>query len=156
MNAELLNIMKSGIGVNLGYRSQAKGIGPDDVDDETGFVAGVSGEHAVHNLKFEWLVEGATFNNFGAAASDVSFVTAGVQMTINKRYYIAISGTHREVDNPVDADFTDRLFQLSAGMEVYDGWTFDIGHKWDRTEGVNSQTFGVLLAKSFDFNTANR
>ncbi|MEM8973027.1 MAG: hypothetical protein AAGD43_13285 [Pseudomonadota bacterium] len=156
LNAEIADVMKSGIGVNVGYRSQAKGIGPDDVDDERGFVAGIFGEHKMHNLKFEWIVEGANFNNADATSADKTYVTAGVQLTFNERYYIAIAGTHRKVDNTGGADFNDRLFQISAGMEVYDGWTVDVGHKWDRTEDVDSRTFGVLIAKSFDFNTAKR
>ncbi len=155
LDAQFSDVMKSGIGFNLGYRLQAKGIGPDDVDDEQGFVVGINGEHDFKNAKFEWLVEGARLDNFEAGSSDVDVITAGMQITFNERYNVAVTGAHRDVD-AVGEDYTDRMLQISAGMEVYKGWTVDIGHKWERTEDIDSRTIGVLFAKTFEFDSAKK
>jgi hypothetical protein len=152
--AKFANVAKSGVTFNFGYRNQAEGDGPDDVTNEQGFVVGLSGEHKTSDGKIEWIVEAATFDNFNAGVTDVTFVTAGLKWTFLKHYNIALSGTRRQIDNPTASDFTDHLFQVSAGTELGAGWSFDVGYKWEEIEGVKSQTVGVLLARKFTINTA--
>ena len=156
LDAQFSDIMNSGVGFNFGYRLQAKGSGPDDIDNEQGFVLGANGEHDFKNAKFEWLVEGARLNNFEASSSDVDIITAGMQVTFNERYNIAITGAHRNVNDIAREDYTDHMLQISAGMEVYRGWTANIGHKWEHTENSDSRMIGVLFAKTFEFNSADK
>jgi len=151
--AKLADIAKSGVTLVVAYRHQGEGDGPDDVADEEGVVVGLSGEHKTADGKIEWIVEGATFDNFDAGANDVTFVTAGLKWTFLKHYNIAVSGTRRQVDAPAAPDFTDHLFQISAGTELGGGWTVDVGYKWEEVEDVKSQTVGVLFTRTFEFDT---
>lgn len=112
-----------------------------------------TGEHKTADGKIEWIVEGATFDNFDAGANDVTFVTAGLKWTFLKHYNIAVSGTRRQVDAPAAPDFTDHLFQIAAGTELGGGWTVDVGYKWEEVEDVKSQTVGVLFTRTFEFDT---
>lgn len=153
LTATFADIAKSGVKLNFGYRHQAEGVGPDDVADEKGFVVGLSGEHKTSDGKIEWIVEAATFDNFDAGENDATYVTAGLKWTFLKHYNIALSGTRRQIDVPSAPDFTDHLFQLSAGTELGAGWTFDVGYKWEEVEDVKSQTVGVLFTKKFEFDT---
>lgn len=83
----------------------------------------------------------------------MTFVTAGLKWTFLKRYNVAVSGTRRQIDAPAAPDFTDHLFQISAGTELGGCWTSDVGYKWEEVEDVKSQTVGILFAKKFEFDT---
>ena len=49
------------------------------------------------------------------------------------------------------SDFDDRLLQVSAGVELGNGWAADAGYKYNIEGDVDNHTAGFLLARSFSF-----
>lgn len=148
------NVARSGVSFNLGVRHQAKGDGPDDFGDERGIVVGFNGEHAISpSTTLFWIAEAAMFANFNGGSADVDFLTAGVRLTFNDRYNVALVGAGRRVDDPVGPNYSDYLIQISAGTKLAYDWHLDLAYKWDEIEDVKAQTVGVLLKREFSFNT---
>ena len=145
-----------GIAWHLGYSHQAKGRGGDDISHETGYVAGLYGSHKLSEiLSFEWVGEISMLDNAGGGANDARYYTLGGVLTIADRYNVAIAHTTRVFDVAGGMDFNDHTSQISAGMQVFDGWTIDVGYQMSQEENIESQTVGVLLGKTFEFGTGN-
>ena len=141
-----------GLAWHLGYSKQAKGETSNDITNETGLVAGLYGSFKPsERASLEWLVEAVRLENAGGGADDVSYLTVGSVITLDERYNLAIAHTSRRVNVAGASDFTDTNTQISVGMEVYNGWTFDVGYKFAKEQGAHSQTIGVLLGKTYAF-----
>lgn len=146
--------MLSGIAWHLGYSHQEKGKTADDLSDETGLVAGLYGSHKLSDtISLEWVGEIAQLQNVGGGPDDVTYYTLGGVLTFSERYNLAIAHTTRSFDIAAGADIDDTNTQFSVGMEIHDGWSLDVGYKITEENNVESETVGVLLAKTFAFNT---
>lgn len=133
-----------------GFRHQAAGVG--DFGDENGGVFGITQAFDIDDESaFEVVAEIAYFDQFGAGANDNLYAIIGGAYTTGP-WNAAIAYTLREIsDGPVGTNFTDHLVQVSAGRELFHEITLDLGYKFAREGGVDSHTFGVLLAREFGF-----
>ena len=144
-----------GIAWHVGYSHQAKGKTTADLSDENALVAGLYGSHTLsENLSFEWVGEVASIENVGGGLNNVIYYTLGGVVTFAEKFNLAVAHTTRSFDISGGSDFDDTSTQISVGMEVYDGWTVDVGYTIAEVENVESKTIGVLLAKTFEFSTA--
>jgi hypothetical protein len=125
----------------------------DEIDDEYRFAA--AGEWAIklnRNLTVTPLLEYVRFwNAEGIRGEDRDYLTASGLVTYGP-LNLAVSYTGKFVDNPDGTDRTDYAFQLSGGYAFDFGLSADVGYKYERAEGTDSQLVGVLLVYEFDFN----
>ena len=144
----------AGIAWHLGYSHQARGKTATDLHDENGYVGGLYGSHDLGNsLTFNWDAEIARLDHAGGGKDSTTYYTLGGVLTIANKYNLALAHTTRAHDVAGGADYNDSTTQISAGMEVYDGWSLDVGYKIARADHVKSETVGVLLSRSFSFST---
>lgn len=151
------NIIQNNIlNAHAAYMRRNQGIGHDDYDDEEAFVITLYGAREFYGLNVEWIGEAAFFDNFNATEDDINYYTVGFDFEYLERYRFAISYTHRDIDNPWDGSYEDRLFQTSVGVEVYDDWNVDLGYRHTQTtENKDDAHFiGVLISKEFEFRQA--
>lgn len=150
-----------GIGYNLGYVHQAAGV--FDIDDQNGFVFGLTGERKFNSVKFEWIAETAYFdyggNLFDAEADETDlyvknlwYYTLGGKVTVD-RYNLAVAYTGRQSELYDGTNYDDYQFQVSAGVELPREWSIDVGYKFAREEAEDSHTVGVMLTKKLEFDT---
>lgn len=125
--------------VQVALRHLSASVG--DVDDETGIVASVA-----HGFGDEFAVfaEVASFQNFGGAADDATFVT------LTGAYYWddwAFSGTlaHRDLDSGGDTN----AFSLSAEYEFDNGIVFGTAVAFVDDNGTEDTLFGANLIIPF-------
>lgn len=140
-----------GLNYHLGYRSQRRGV--TDVADERGYVAALFGEREWGDKKFEWITEFTYLDNAEGTQDELTYLTVGGVLTFREKYNIAVSVTDRQRDVAGGPDLDDYSFQVSAGKELGNGWTADIGYKNFVDGGVDNHTIGFLLAKSFEVST---
>lgn len=141
-----------GIGFQLGYTHQ--GAGEDDPEDQNGYAATLTGEHTLNGVGVAWIAESVYLDSsVDLEADEVWYHTLGATLTQGS-YNLALSYTARPADLSDGTDFDDHQFQVSAGKEFGDGWTFDLGYKYHVEEEVENHTIGLLLTKSVSFNTA--
>ncbi|MCF6199519.1 MAG: hypothetical protein L3J67_09010 [Hyphomicrobiaceae bacterium] len=146
--------MLPGIAWHLGYSHQAKGKTAGDLSDEDALVVGLYGSHALSDkLSLEWVGEFASIEDVGGSLNNVIYYTLGGVVTFAQRDNLAVAHTTRAFDISGESDFDDTSTQISVGVEVYDGWTVDVGYTIAEVANVESETVGVLLAKIFAFNT---
>lgn len=50
-------------------------------------------------------------------------------------------------------EYDDYQLSLSAGMELPEGWSIDLGYKLAEERDEESHTIGLLLAKTIEFDT---
>ncbi len=145
-----------GLAWHLGYAHQAKGETAADVTNETRMVGGLYGSHRLsESLSLEWLGEVARIESpDGHGPDNLTYYTIGGALTFATRFNLAIAHTSRTFDFAGDTYLNDGTTQISAGMEIYDGWTFDVGYKIAKRGEIESQTIGLLLAKSYAFSNA--
>lgn len=136
---------------HLGYRHLSPGAG--DVTAENGFVAGVTQSLALQN-EVELLLnsEFAYLSNSMASTDDALYVTGGLQI-IRGPWHGEIAGTFRQTEFSSGGTQNDHFIQFSAGHLWKNGIDFSIGYAYTHDAGVNTQTFGALLTKTFDFST---
>lgn len=140
-----------GFAWHLGYRYLSPGEG--DVAAENGFVAGVNQTIALQN-EVELVLNGevAYLVNALATADDALYLTGGLQV-IRGPWHGELAGTLRQTDFSAGGAQNDGFIQVSAGYLWANGIDFSIGYAYTHDGGVNTQTFGALLTKSFDFST---
>ncbi len=144
------------LNAHAAYLSRKRGIGPEDYEDEEAFVITLYGEREFYGLNVEWIGEAAFFENFNATEDDINYYTFGIDFEFRDRYRFAASYTHRDIDNPWDGSYEDRLFQTSVGVEVYREWNVDLGYRYTQTTIDEDDThfLGVLISKEFEFRQA--
>lgn len=140
-----------GFAWHLGYRYLSPGKG--DIAAENGFVAGVNQTIALQN-DVELVLNGevAYLVNALATADDALYLTGGLQV-IRGPWHGELAGTLRQTDFSAGGGQNDGFIQVSAGYLWANGIDFSIGYAYTHDGGVNTQTFGALLTKSFDFST---
>ncbi|MCR9135670.1 MAG: hypothetical protein NXI27_06740 [Alphaproteobacteria bacterium] len=140
-----------GFGWHFGYRYLSAGQG--DVSAENGFVAGVNQTIALPN-EVELVLNGevAYLVNALATASDAVYVTGGLQV-IKGPWHGELAGTLRQTDFSTGGRQNDGFVQVSAGHLWDNGIDISIGYAYTHDGGVNTQTVGALLTKTFDFST---
>lgn len=146
----------AGLSYNLGYVHQSGGV--DDIDDQNGFVAGLKLDKTYNGVALTWIGEVAYFDYAGDFFEDGDFVetlwyyTLGAQAKIDK-YNVAIAYTGRNSEQVSGLERDDYQFQISAGMDLPEGWTVDVGYRFLEEQDEESHTIGVLFAKAIEFNT---
>lgn len=140
-----------GANLHFAYRFQHKGMGVDDLEHEHGFVAGINGSRSMNGVQFDWIGEIAHLDNAEGTRDSLWYFTVGGVATFADKYNIAVSYTGRPRDVSGASDLDDMLLQVSAGVELSNGWTLDAGYKYHVEDDVDNHTVGVLLAKSFSF-----
>ncbi len=150
-----------GISYHLAYIHQGKGRdvgvpGFGELDDQNGYVFGLIGEKQHNSVKFAWNLEAAYFDNYilddEIALSSIWFLTAGAKVSIDK-FNLAAAYTYRPADIVGGGEFEDHQLALSAGYEIKEGLTFDVGYKYHVEQDEDNHTIGVLLTKKLEFNT---
>ncbi len=150
-----------GISYHLAYIHQGKGrdvgvAGFGELGDQNGFVFGLVGEREYNSVKFGWNFEAAGFDNYlledEIALSNIWFLTVGAKVTVDK-FNLAAAYTYRPADIVGGGEFEDHQLSLSAGYEIRDGLTLDVGYKYHVEQEEDNHTIGVLLTKSLEFNT---
>ncbi|NJM35576.1 MAG: hypothetical protein HC850_13735, partial [Rhodomicrobium sp.] len=147
----------AGLSYNFGYVHQSGGV--FDIDDQNGFVAGLQLDKTYNGVALTWIGEVAYFDYAGDFFEDGDFVetlwyyTLGAQAKIDK-YNIAIAYTGRNSEQLSGIEHEDYQFQISAGMDLPDGWTVDIGYRLLEEQDEESHTVGVLFAKTIEFDTS--
>ncbi len=124
--------------------------GPGTARDETGLVAGVSGNSAIipgHLL--QPLVEVAYFDDFAGTRQERTYLTAGTAL-IRGPWNVSASYTGRFIDaNGGAGDSDDTLAQLSAGYSFDNGLTLDAGYRFEESADTNTHILGALLTYTF-------
>lgn len=155
ISADLEKILgNNSLNAHFAYINRKKGIGPDDYDDEKGFVFTLYGERDLgRGFTAEWIGEVALIDNFNATEDNINYYTIGLDIEYQKRFHWAISYTNRDVDNPWDGEYEEHLFQTSVGLEVWDKWNFDVGYRYTETgeDGDNAHFLGLLVSKEFEY-----
>ncbi|GAB4226632.1 MAG: hypothetical protein Kow0032_04540 [Methyloligellaceae bacterium] len=143
----------AGLGYQVGYRHQKRGV--SEVADENGFVAALYGAKEMNGVGFEWIGEVVYLDNAEGTRDSLTYYTLGGVVT-RGRYNLALSYTGKPRDVAGGADLDDKQLQLSMGVEVFDGWGFDVGYKFNETANVESHTVGFLIGRAFDLKLARR
>lgn len=141
-----------GFSWHLGYRHLSAGLG--DAADERGYVAGFvqefefdSEQSIIFNLEY------ADFHNFGGAAEDRSYTTAGLTFA-NGPWHADLAGTLRDVRVSGGPDADDKLFQASVGYTDSNDIDWNVGYKYADEAGVESHFVGVFITSAIEFSTA--
>lgn len=140
-----------GANLHLGYRFQKQGKTVDDLEDEHGYVVGLNGSRSVNGVEYGWIGEIAYLDNAEGTLDELWYFTVGGSVTFGGKYNIATSYTARPRDVSGGPNFDDRLIQVSAGVELGHGWTFDAGYKYHVESDVENHTVSVLFAKAIGF-----
>lgn len=140
-----------GLSWHLAYRHLSPGEG--DVTAENGFVAGIIQSIALQN-EVELVLNGevAYLSNTMATADNAVYITGGLQL-IRGPWHGELAGTLRQTDFSGGGTQNDNFVQVSAGYLWDNGIDFSIGYAYTHDGGVNTQTIGALLTKTFDFST---
>jgi hypothetical protein len=148
-----------GVSYNVGFVHQARG--PDDMDDQNGFVLGVQLVRTYNDLELRSLAEAAYFDYGGDVYSSgdpnlfvnkLSFFTIGFEIKV-KDFHAAAAYSAREVNVANGAGFDDWQYQISAGMDFGSSWSLDLGCKILKEQGEESSMFGLMLIKKMQINT---
>ncbi|MEO1138925.1 MAG: hypothetical protein AAFW87_05660 [Pseudomonadota bacterium] len=128
----------AGTDYNFGFQNQAAGQG--DVENQLGYVAGLSRNFNGVDL----LGEVAYFSEFDGTSSSAFFTTVGVAVPVGR---VRLSGvySHRDIQGAPEDD----LVTVSAEMELLDGLTGAVGYRWADEDGAENQTLGTLLVYEF-------
>lgn len=140
---------------HFGYRFQKRGRGPDDVADEHGLVAGLHGARQMNGAKLECVGEVVYLDNAEGTRDELWYYTLGTGVSF-ARYNLAVSYTGRPRIVEGGPDLDDRQIQVSAGVEVFDGWAADLGYKFHVEDGGDNHAVGLLIAKAFEINIPRR
>lgn len=149
----------AGVSYNLGFVHQSGSA--DDIDDQNGVVAGLQVERKLGSVGLELFTEAAYFDyagDFFETGNPAEFVetlwyyTAGAKAKFDK-YNVALAYTARNSELFNGTEFDDYQIQLSAGMELPEGWTVDAGYKFLEEQNQESHVVGLLFAKTIEFNT---
>ncbi len=142
--------MLPGLAWHLGYAFQSRGKTASYLFDEKRLVAGVHGSHSpAAGLSVEWVGEVASIENVGGSQDHAIYYTLGGGITFAEKYNLAIAHTRRAFDISAGRGFDDTITQISFGLELYRGWTIDVGYALAQVEHIESETFGLLLGKTF-------
>ncbi len=129
------------------------GVTRQDVENGEDFVGVVGAAYSSLDLNdrltFDPLLEVAYLSSDDGAGQDRLYVTGSAGFGYDA-FNVALSYTYRETD-PASGDpsVVDGLFQASGGYDFGNGLTFDLGYKFDDSEGTESHTIGALLAYEF-------
>jgi hypothetical protein len=150
----------SGISYNLGFVHQAGSV--EDLDDQNGVVFGLQAERSYNGVAFKWIAETAYFDYGGdvyAAGDPALFAdklwyrTLGVEAKMGKYHAAAVYAT-RDADLFDGTHFDDVQYQLSAGIDLGENWTLDIGYKFLNAQAEESHTVGLMLVKAIEWTRA--
>lgn len=153
----------NGVSYAIAYLHQAQGdlLGGADADftDQDAFAFTLYGDHKYNSVGLKWIGEIVYIDGFLAADDSNNyqswFYTAGAQITVDK-YNVAAAYTFNQNEGfatRAGDDFDVQQFQISAGVEVYDGWSLDLGYKYLQEDDEDTHVVGLLLAKEIAFNT---
>jgi len=145
-----------GASLNFGYRFHNQGKTVDDLDDENGYVAGIYGSRQLNGVEFQYVGEVVYLDSAEGTLDNLWYYTVGGAVVFSGKYNVAVSYTGRPRDVAGGGDFEDKQLQVSAGVELRNGWALDGAYKYHVEENVDNHTIGVLLAKTFEFDTRNR
>lgn len=137
------------LGYTLGARQQAEQDEPAaGVDDETGYVAGVSYTHPVNsNVVLDSKVEYATFDNYGGTADvDQEYYYASVVARLYENWNVTAGYTMRDIsDASTVTTAEDHLFQLTGGYDFGNGLTAEAGYRGSNEANNETHIVGFLL-----------
>lgn len=153
----------AGISYHLAYLHQERGelFGADGADftDQDAFVFALYGSHKYNSVGLEWIGEVAYVDGFLGADDSNNyeswFYTAGAKITFDK-YNVAAAYTYNDNEGfgtRAGDDFEVHQFSVSAGVEIRDGWTLDLGYKYLEEADEDTHVVGFLFAKQMEFNT---
>ncbi len=152
-----------GVSYALAYLHQAKGElnggADEDFTDQDAFAFTLYGNHKLNGVGLKWIGEAVYIDGFLADEDSNNFqswfLTAGAQLKVD-RYNIAVAYTFNQNDGfgtRSGDDFNVQQFQISGGVEIYDGWELDLGYKYLQERDEDTHVVGLMLAKEIEFNT---
>jgi hypothetical protein len=116
---------------------------------ETGIAAALGFAFKLDKVEIKPLIEIVSLDDLGGAPGiDAVYLTTSVEFVYGP-WSFALSRTGRSIEETGLPDVDDSLFQASAGYEFENGIGVNLGWKHTEEAGVESDTVGILLTKSF-------
>jgi hypothetical protein len=140
-----------GLKYHLGYIHQAVKGGPA----ERGFAAALMHEFPAGPVTVAPMIEYAHFWDAGGVAGQHrDYLTTAVQAKY-EQWNLAVAHTFRHAGG-ADGRVRDNLVQVSAGYEVAENLTVDVGWSFRNEDSVGTHTVGVLLKYEFGFTVGGK
>lgn len=138
-----------GFGYHIAFVHRAEGRG--NTADETGIAIAVKYSFSVAGVEVSPFIEYVHFDDLaGTDGDERDFFTTSLHM-VWKQWNLAVSRTGRDTDIAGGSDSNDQLVQISAGYAFDSGLGIDVGWKFTEEAGIDSDTFGVLIAYTITF-----
>lgn len=128
---------------------QAKGRGDDH--DEFGYAMALHGSFDVgHDIAIEPVLEYVALDNADGGPDDIDYLTGGAEL-LRGPWTVSLTGSWRRTASPDGGAISDAFVHISGGYEFESGIAVDVGYKSAEEDGVDSDTFGVLLSYELGF-----
>lgn len=139
-----------GLRYHVSVVHQGQGIGGGE--DERRLAAAV--EYAIpmtERLTITPLVEWVDFHDAdGTDGTDRHYLTGGLGLASGP-WNVALSGTLKETETAIGLKTNEEQVQVSVGYTFENGLAIDLGWKRARNAGVDTDTFGTLVAYTLAF-----
>ncbi len=139
----------SGLRYQLAYLH--RGVAAPGESAETGYSGTLSVRMSAGAVDITPLVEYVSFQDrAGTPGTDARYLTTSLGFEMGP-WNLALSRTARDTEASAGADVDDRLFQVSGGYTFENGLGVNLGWKTTREDGVDSDTYGLLVDYTLKF-----
>jgi hypothetical protein len=140
-----------GLSYHIAYAHQAPGKEGGDSEPNRLVALGLAYSFEYAGFTFNPMIEYVkNVNAEGVRDQETSYGTIGLGVEWG-RWNAAIANTWRYTHVPGGTDNDDNNFQISAGYAFDFGLSVDLGWKLTEEAQIESQTFGILAAYSYEF-----
>lgn len=141
--------MLSGLRYQLAYLH--RGVNAPGESAETGYSGTISVRIPAGAVDITPLVEYVSFQDRdGTPGTDARYLTTSLGFEMGP-WNLALSRTARDTEASGSADVNDSLFQVSGGYTFESGLGVNVGWKTTREDGVDSDTYGLLVDYTLKF-----
>ena len=138
------------LGYTLGSVHQEQGA--TEIEDETGWVAGLFADLAFGDVTVLPIAEVARFSHAEGQDQERTYVTLGAGVTWDRWYFAANwTGRNTRTADPADVDPDDRTWHASIGYEIVENVLVDAGSRNVRDAGLDSHTVGIRIATEWNW-----
>lgn len=138
------------LGYTLGFVHQEQGA--TEIEDETGWVAGLFADLAFGDVTVLPIAEVARFSHAEGQDQERTYVTLGAGVTWDRWYFAANwTGRNTRTADPADDDPDDRTWHASIGYEIVENVLVDAGYRNVRDAGLDSHTVGIRIATEWNW-----
>ena len=140
-----------GLGYSFAFRHQAQGAGPDDTAAENAGVFGLMKSFDIaKDRALQAIVETAYLSHAGGGPDDLAYLTTGAKLT-DGPWNTSASWTMRKTLVADGANYSDDLYQISAGYLFEDGTSLDGGYKYVHQSSGDVQAVRLQVKHEFSF-----